>query len=263
MKCHKCGFVSFDYLSECRKCGINLEGARSLLGLMDFKPSMPFFLGAMIGAQPAGANGGSVEVASVASQPKEAAGVGGFDFGADLEFEVEEDAQPTLVQRTESPDLDILPQIELPEGFSLSLGDEEKSDDLGLAIGPDFEQALSLEIDAKEFEDLEQLAPVKDELPEFQLTEPILDFMPALPSEPPAAVVMEPPIPDLSLNLSLDLGSGDDPIGDGMSPQTSVGSQDDDGMVIDFSQSDLESLLVELEETPKGDEVGPSVTEQA
>jgi hypothetical protein len=258
MKCHKCGFVSFDYLSECRKCGVNLEGSRSVLGLLDFKPSMPFFLGAMINAVPAGANGGSP---GVASQTAEAMGIGGIDLGGDLEFEVDEDVQPTVAQRAKSSELDILPQIELPEGFSLSLGDEEKSDDLDLVMGSDFEQALSLGIDAKEFEDLGQPAPARDDLSELQFTEPILDFSSAVSNEDPAAAVTESAFPDLSLGLSLELESGGGMSGSGVS-QEPGGSHGDEGMVIDFSQNDLENLLLELDDTPKGGKVGPSVTEQ-
>lgn len=44
MKCSKCGFVSFDYLSECRKCGTNLVGVRDALGFGAAKPAVPPFL---------------------------------------------------------------------------------------------------------------------------------------------------------------------------------------------------------------------------
>jgi hypothetical protein len=44
MKCQKCGFVSFDYLSECKKCGIDLMGMRDGLGMMAVRPQTPSFL---------------------------------------------------------------------------------------------------------------------------------------------------------------------------------------------------------------------------
>ncbi len=44
MKCTKCGFVSFDYLSECKKCGMSLAGTREALGLAAAKPAIPSFL---------------------------------------------------------------------------------------------------------------------------------------------------------------------------------------------------------------------------
>jgi len=48
MKCAKCGFISFDYLSTCKKCGINLNQARTVLGFSDVKPAPPPFLKALV-----------------------------------------------------------------------------------------------------------------------------------------------------------------------------------------------------------------------
>ncbi|NOY44808.1 MAG: hypothetical protein GXP50_05075 [Deltaproteobacteria bacterium] len=38
MKCPKCGYISFDYLDECRRCGTDLRDARALLGLIVVRP---------------------------------------------------------------------------------------------------------------------------------------------------------------------------------------------------------------------------------
>lgn len=48
MKCNKCGYVSFDYLSECKKCGVSLEATREGLGFGTAKPNVPSFLGALL-----------------------------------------------------------------------------------------------------------------------------------------------------------------------------------------------------------------------
>jgi hypothetical protein len=48
MKCTKCGYVSFDYLSECKKCGIDLTTAREALGFQTVKSNVPFFLGSLL-----------------------------------------------------------------------------------------------------------------------------------------------------------------------------------------------------------------------
>jgi hypothetical protein len=48
MKCDKCGFVSFDYLSECRRCSADLTGTRELLGFSTLKSEVPFLLGALL-----------------------------------------------------------------------------------------------------------------------------------------------------------------------------------------------------------------------
>ena len=48
MKCDKCGFVSFDYLSECRRCSADLTGTREQLGFSTLKSEVPFLLGALL-----------------------------------------------------------------------------------------------------------------------------------------------------------------------------------------------------------------------
>ena len=42
MKCNKCGFISFDYLSECRGCGADISAVRDELGFLPVKPDLPF-----------------------------------------------------------------------------------------------------------------------------------------------------------------------------------------------------------------------------
>lgn len=44
MRCAKCGYTSFDYLSVCEQCSADLTGDRQKLGLLALKPAMPFFL---------------------------------------------------------------------------------------------------------------------------------------------------------------------------------------------------------------------------
>ena len=48
MKCAKCGFISVDYLAACKKCGTNLNQARTGLGFSDVKPEPPPFLRALV-----------------------------------------------------------------------------------------------------------------------------------------------------------------------------------------------------------------------
>ncbi len=38
MKCPKCGYTSFDYLDECKKCGKDLRDVRSLLQIIAVSP---------------------------------------------------------------------------------------------------------------------------------------------------------------------------------------------------------------------------------
>jgi hypothetical protein len=48
MKCPKCGFVSYDHLSECKKCGANLVAVREVLGFSALKSEVPFLLGTLL-----------------------------------------------------------------------------------------------------------------------------------------------------------------------------------------------------------------------
>jgi hypothetical protein len=48
MKCQKCGFVSFDYLSQCKKCGADLTAVRELLGFSALKSEVPALLGTLL-----------------------------------------------------------------------------------------------------------------------------------------------------------------------------------------------------------------------
>jgi hypothetical protein len=48
MRCAKCGYVSFDYLSECKKCRTNLTGTRDGLGFFAAKPAVPSLLGSLL-----------------------------------------------------------------------------------------------------------------------------------------------------------------------------------------------------------------------
>jgi hypothetical protein len=38
MKCSKCGYTSFDYLNECKKCGTDISDVRAMLGVIAISP---------------------------------------------------------------------------------------------------------------------------------------------------------------------------------------------------------------------------------
>ncbi|TLN04212.1 hypothetical protein FDZ71_12165 [bacterium] len=38
MKCPKCGYTSFDYLNECKKCGTDISDVRAMLGIIAIAP---------------------------------------------------------------------------------------------------------------------------------------------------------------------------------------------------------------------------------
>ena len=62
MKCSKCGFISFDYLGVCKKCGASLAAAGEGLGVVSAKKVLPFMLGSLLKdyVKPAEAEGDSL-----------------------------------------------------------------------------------------------------------------------------------------------------------------------------------------------------------
>ena len=49
MRCQRCGYVGFDHLKMCKKCGADLTAMRDGLGFIPVKPTVPSFLGALTG----------------------------------------------------------------------------------------------------------------------------------------------------------------------------------------------------------------------
>jgi hypothetical protein len=82
MKCPKCGFVSFDHLSECTKCGSDLRAVREGLGFSAFRSQVPSLLGSLLGQGRSDVTQGRGD--------KSAAGVG-------FEFETEAPEDPADV----------------------------------------------------------------------------------------------------------------------------------------------------------------------
>ncbi|MCU0589649.1 MAG: hypothetical protein MUF52_16050 [Syntrophobacteraceae bacterium] len=245
MKCNKCGFVSFDHLSDCKKCGVNLVGARTLLGMLDFKPTMPFFLGAMVHARPEGPSG--TPVARVEAPAP--AGLPGMDFGGDLEIEIDGDGLADLSQPENRAGQDLFPNIELPEGFSLSLGDEEKGDEFDLVIGPEFEQSLARELNAGELGLQGGPEEATDELAGLRFDEPLLDTGPGAPRGEGSGLESRNVMPDLGLDLALAFDPLETSAGPGVGEvEMATGGVGEDGLMMDFSQNDLEGLLLELDD---------------
>ena len=48
MKCAKCGYISFDHLSECRKCQASMTAVREALGFCAAKPAVPSLLASLL-----------------------------------------------------------------------------------------------------------------------------------------------------------------------------------------------------------------------
>lgn len=148
MKCHKCNHISFDHLSQCRKCGVDLSETRTSLGFTTLSPQVPFLLGLLVGkGEQAQAEGGDESAAkdgqddfavidmedgldlldghasevSSEQKGKESPSGGGKNSG---EFALSSLAP----QEDEAPD-DIISFAEDSEELDLSLSFEEDDDD--------------------------------------------------------------------------------------------------------------------------------------
>ncbi|MDR3557567.1 MAG: hypothetical protein P4L55_22650 [Syntrophobacteraceae bacterium] len=52
MRCEKCGYVSFDHLSECKNCHASMTAAREGFRFSTAKPSVPSLLGSLLNETP-------------------------------------------------------------------------------------------------------------------------------------------------------------------------------------------------------------------
>ena len=51
MKCPSCGYISFDYLDTCKRCGNNLTSVRDLVNITSAGPNTPFLLASLVGSE--------------------------------------------------------------------------------------------------------------------------------------------------------------------------------------------------------------------
>ncbi len=101
MKCPKCGYTSFDYLDECKRCGTDLRDVRALLNLITVSPEEraarpPREEAATVAAAAAAEAGGEPEpfVEDLGAAPE---GAEGEDILADMNFD---ESFEDLVERT-------------------------------------------------------------------------------------------------------------------------------------------------------------------
>jgi len=119
MRCHKCGFHSFDYLSECKKCGSDLSSIRDSLGLLSVQPDIPFFLNVLLRGPGAGE-------AACPTPEDLAATIAEIDLGPELDLdEPREDFAGTLPQAPPGP----APAQAQPEEIELVLEDLKVADE--------------------------------------------------------------------------------------------------------------------------------------
>jgi hypothetical protein len=151
MKCTGCGFINFDHLSKCRKCGEDLSAVRKALGLMDFRPNPPFLLKSLLaeGDQPAAevSAEGRIPVAGLAGAVRTSTqdfaappGEAGGPYQGAIPWKVEESLKPSAPDpptakksaAEDMPDAETIPQYYIDDAEL-----EELAENLTLIQSPE------------------------------------------------------------------------------------------------------------------------------
>jgi hypothetical protein len=168
MRCPKCGFISFDHLASCAKCGRDISEVASELQGTSIKVEAPMFLGGALAAL-------SESEESFEDHAIEADGDEGIDFDMEMEADEEEAGEMTAAEE----DVDFSFEKEAEE---FEVAAEEA--DIGLAE-PEAEEAVGIEEETEEAADFEIEAEA-EEKPELEKAEDSfeeLDFMGAADDE--------------------------------------------------------------------------------
>lgn len=256
MKCAKCGFVSFDYLSECKKCRTSLTAAREGFGFFAGKPAVPSLLGSLLRGYETPTQMESTVVETGMSTP--------FSFGEEIGEEFRREKPESRAGETASA---VVNPDESGEDFSLlDLSDDE----------------LELLIDKESLESGSDRGVTGDRVPEpLSAAEPVPSaFGILLPEgELPSAVGAAPdelaqefddypqgfqrepeitPTPGLVAELiggSTELEEGAEGPAEfkpGYEQAWPLPDDSTNDFVIELTDNDLDALLEELGGTPKG-----------
>ena len=189
MKCPKCGYVSFEYLDTCRKCGRDLTQLKTDMGVTTFTPGVINVLKYVEGMEEAVEEGEESAVATATAEETEEAGaavvveavaVTSEEQSAKVETQEKGEIEISLPEDITEPKLDVVevspqPMAEEKKGeieFSLEPA-EEKKEEISLTIEeePKIEETLSVEPEIKEspveeitlsLEDIAELGGEKD-----------------------------------------------------------------------------------------------------
>jgi hypothetical protein len=266
MKCIKCGYVSFDYLSECKKCRTSLTAARNGFGFSGAKPAVPFLLGSLLSVYETPTHVESTVVETEVSTPFSfAEGVGdGFRLEKP-ETRTVETASAVVNPSESEEDFSLLDlsdeELELLiDKESLRSGEMEAippESDRGGTTNREPEPLLAAEpapspvkIPPREGETPSATGAAQDELVlEFE------DYRHGLDSEPEITPILAEPIPELN-GVPRGLEKEPEDTVEFKRGSEQARPQPDDAtndFVIELSENDLDTLLEELRSTPKGD----------
>ena len=165
MRCPKCGFISFDHLASCSKCGRDISEVASELQGTSIKVAPPMFLSGALAAF-------AESEESFEEHAMEDDVAGGIDFNMEMEDEaVEMDAADEDVDfsfEEEEEAFDVAPEedadfeiVEEEEGADISLAEAEAEEAAGIA-----EEDVDIELEAEAedtFEELDFMSSVDEE----------------------------------------------------------------------------------------------------
>jgi hypothetical protein len=223
MKCVKCGYVSFDYLSECKKCRTSLAALRESFGFSSANPAVPFLLGSLLrNYEPQAMQKSDIIEAEIPLT---------LDFGEPFDEEV-----GAAKSGGENSTGQLIPDPgEAEEDFTLlDLSDEELEllidkdtfapDGVKAQDHPGSDMKVSGRAPASAEPqmdgDLFQGLDWDEQFPDFKDNSPVIAEGPSEVKSPPDQAVQQP-------------------------------AESADEFVIEISENDLESLLKELDGTPK------------
>ncbi len=156
MRCPKCGFISFDHLTSCAKCGKDVAEVASELQGTSIKVKAPMFLGSALAAH--ADRTGSID--ELVMEDEEGVGV---DFS--MEEEVVEEAAAEMADSGEEVD------------FSFDEGEPEA--EISLAAGDAAGGETAAEAPEESFEELDVVASAEEAEEgglEFDLDDFIVDL---------------------------------------------------------------------------------------
>src|SRR3989338_3649643 len=155
MKCPKCGYVSFEYLDTCRKCGRDLTQFKSDMGITTFVPGVINVLKYVEGMEEAVEKTDESAVATATSEEAEESGTATAVEEA-IKSVVE---KPSLnVKAQEKSEIEISlpeeitePKLEAAEASSAaSTGEKKEEISLTIEEEPKIEEPVSIEPEMKE-----------------------------------------------------------------------------------------------------------------
>ena len=204
MRCPKCGFISFDHLASCAKCGRDISEVASELQGTSIKVETPMFLSGALAAL-------SESEESFEDHAMEADADEGIDF--DMEMEADEEEAGEITAAEEDVDFSFekeAEEFEVAEKADIGLAEPEAEEAAG--IGGETEEAADFEIKAEaeeepelekaedSFEELDFMGVVDDE-EEGGLEFDLEDFMEDIDDDKPEASATGD-----AVDIDLDLG---------------------------------------------------------